>query len=55
MKVNQLLSDGKIFIADHLKEAIREFETHYYKENGADGAVEKINDDFLDSLRYFIF
>ena len=55
MKVNQLLADGKLFIADHLKDAIKEFETHYYKENGLDGAVEKINDDFLDSLRYFIF
>lgn len=55
MKVNQMLSDGKIFIADHLKEAIREMETHYYKENWVDGAVEKTNDDFLDSLRYFIF
>lgn len=55
MKVNQMLSDGKIFIADHLKEAIREFETHYYKENWVDGAVEKTHDDFLDALRYFIF
>ncbi len=55
MKVNQLLHDGKLFIADHLKHAIKEMETHYYKENGQDGAVEKTNDDFLDALRYFIF
>tara|TARA_R110000822_G_scaffold78865_2_gene188903 strand:- start:1140 stop:1517 length:378 start_codon:yes stop_codon:yes gene_type:complete len=33
MKVNQLLADGKLFIADHLKEAMREFEVHHYKEN----------------------
>lgn len=47
MKVNQLLHDGRLFIADHLKPAIKEMETHYYKENGQDGAVEKTNDDFL--------
>ena len=55
MKVNQLLADGKLFIADHLKEAMREFEVHHYKENWVDGSVEKTNDDFLDALRYFIF
>ena len=55
MKVNQMLADGKLFIADHLKPAIREMETHYYKENWVDGAVEKTADDFLDALRYFIF
>ena len=55
MKVNEMLSNGKIFIADHLKDAIKEMETHHYKENWLDGAVEKTNDDFLDALRYFIF
>ena len=52
MKVNQLLFDNKIFIADHLKDAIKEFETHHYDKNGN---VDKTNDDFLDALRYFIF
>tara|TARA_R110000851_G_scaffold96726_6_gene209820 strand:- start:2251 stop:2352 length:102 start_codon:yes stop_codon:yes gene_type:complete len=33
MKVNEMLSNGKIFIADHLKDAIKEMETHHYKEN----------------------
>ena len=31
MKVNQLLFDQKIFLADHLKDAIRGFESHHYK------------------------
>ena len=56
MKVNQLLHDGKLYIADHLKDAIREFEIHHYKDGGTkDGEVDKTNDDFLDALRYFIF
>lgn len=55
MKVNQLLADEKLYIADHLKEAIREFESHHYIENNKDWAVDKKNDDFLDALRYFIF
>lgn len=56
LKVNQLLHDGKIFIADHLKDAIKEFEVHHYKDGGTkDAEVDKTNDDFLDALRYFIF
>ena len=52
MKVNQLLHDWKIYIADHLKDIIKEFESHHYKPNGT---VEKTQDDALDALRYFIF
>jgi len=56
MKVNQLLYDNKLFIADNLKPAIKEFENHSYKEWWKkDWDVNKVNDDFLDSLRYFIF
>ena len=56
MKLNQLLHDEKIFIASHLKEAIKEFETHSYKEGGKkNGETDKVNDDFLDAFRYFIF
>ena len=56
MKLNQLLHDEKIFIASHLKEAIKEFETHSYKEGGKkNGETDKVNDDFLDASRYFIF
>ena len=56
MKVNQLLYEDKLFIADHLKELIEEFEQHHYKDWWTkDGEVEKTKDDALDALRYFIF
>ena len=55
MKVNQLLADNKIYIADHLKELINEFEQHHYKEWAVDWEVDKTKDDALDALRYFIF
>ena len=54
MKVNQLLHDGKIYIADHLKEAIKEFENHHYKDWWKkDWQVEKIQDDFLRTFPVF--
>jgi hypothetical protein len=55
-KLNQLLANQKILIADHLTDAIKEFEVHHYKEWGKkDAEVEKTEDDFLDRIRYFIF
>jgi hypothetical protein len=56
MKVNQLFNNNKIYIADHLTDIVKEFENHYYKEWGKkDWETDKINDDALDALRYFIF
>lgn len=56
MKVNQMLHDQKIFLDSELKPAIKEFESHSYKEWGKrNWDTDKINDDFLDALRYFIF
>ena len=54
-KINQLLSDGKIYIADTCKELITEFEQHHYKDWKKDWEVEKTQDDALDAFRYWVF
>lgn len=56
MMVNQLFKDGKLLISQNCKNLIKEFETHYYRENWKkDGEVNKINDDLLDALRYVLW
>lgn len=55
MKINQMLSSGKLYISDLCTDIINEFETHHYSETWADGTVNKKDDDALDALRYFIF
>lgn len=54
-KINQLLSDGKIYIADTCRELITEFEQHHYKDWKKDWEVEKTQDDALDAFRYWVF
>lgn len=51
MKMNQLLSFGKIIISDKCTPIIDEFEVHHFKENWD---VDKHEDDALDALRYFV-
>ena len=54
--INQMLKDGKLVISSRCKNLIKEFESHYYKENGKkDGEVNKVDDDLLDALRYVVF
>lgn len=56
IKVNRLLQDNKLYVSTKCDALAREIELHSYKEWGKrDGEVEKINDDALDALRYFIF
>lgn len=55
MKVNQLLYDNKLFVADTNKELIKEFTTHCYKDWSRDWEVIKENDDILDSMRYVLY
>ncbi len=54
--INNLLFNRKLFISSNCVNLIKEFQTHYYKENWKrDGEVVKENDDLLDALRYLIF
>lgn len=55
MKVNQLLHDKKLFVADNNIELIKEFSTHCYKDWSRDWEVIKENDDLLDAMRYAIW
>ena len=56
MMINQLFKDWKLFVSSNCVNLIKEFETHYYKENWKkDWEVNKVNDDLLDALRYVIF
>ena len=51
LKVNQLLKLGRIVISDKCEALIDELQTHHFKDNWD---VEKLNDDALDALRYFV-
>ena len=54
MLLNQMMSDGKLFVSDRCVDLIKEFESHYYKDGNRDGEVIKTDDDLLDSLRYLV-
>lgn len=53
-KINELFEKSLLIISDRCKDLVKELETHAYKWNGSED-VNKVNDDALDALRYFIF
>ena len=55
MRVNQLLNDWDLYVADDNVDLIKEFSTHAYKNSSRDWEVIKENDDLLDAMRYCLF